>query len=179
MQFSRFGTAIDNPETEKHVAHIRVGFRVYNATGQIAVTDLLFQEGSKETGYAPPPCEMLVSGQRRRVNGIAHGDTTFVLYSSSSAACGVEISVTATVSCSSVQLSQGYGGQRLTAQSLSAGNTLMVNSKQLTVKKNGAEVAHNGFFPFVQGGMSRHRLSTDGTATVLFDYTEREEGAKL
>jgi hypothetical protein len=179
MQFSRFGTAIDNPQTEKHVAHIRVGFRVYNATGQIAVTDLLFQEGNKETGYAPPPCEMLVSGQRRRVNGIAHSDTTFVLYSGGSAACGVEMRVAALSNCSSVQLSQGYGGQRLTVQSLSAGNTLAINSKQLTVKKNGVEAPHSGFFPFVQGGMSRHRLAIDGTATVLFDYTEREEGAKL
>jgi len=81
VTFKQFETLVDNPTPEKRVASVRVGVRLYNATGQLAVTDMVFQEGNKTTGYAPCLSEMLVAtGRKRKVNAVIHGDTKLVLW---------------------------------------------------------------------------------------------------
>ena len=57
-----------------------------------------------------------------------------------------------------------------------AGDTITINSLSAEVTKDGVEVAHSGFFPYLQDGISRHNVEFDGAATVLFDFTERDGG---
>ncbi len=177
MTFKRFETLVDNPQPEKRVASVRVGVRLYNATGQIAITDMLFQEGDKATGHAPSPSEMLVAtDRRRRVNAVIHGDATLVLLNNGTAACGTTITVKPITNCSGMVLSQGYGAQRLEAGSMSTRAEVIIDSLSASVTVNDAEVAHSGFFPYIQDGMSRHRVTAGGSAVVLFDFTERDRG---
>ena len=177
MAFKRFETPIDNPQPEKRVASVRVGIRFYNAEGQIAVTDMLFQEGDKATGHAPSLSEMLVgTNRRRRVNAVVHGDETLVLLNKGTAACGTSIAVKPVTRCAGLVVSQGYGAQRLEVGEASAGDTVVIDSLSANVTVNGADTAHDGFFPYLQDGISRHRVELDGAGVVLFDFTERDGG---
>ncbi|MDD2294759.1 MAG: hypothetical protein PHW61_02350 [Eubacteriales bacterium] len=164
---------------EKRVASIRVGVRLYNAEGQLAVTDMLFQEGDKATGHALSPSEMLVAtDRRRRVNAVIHGDTTLVVLNKGTAACGCSITISPITDCPDIALSQGHGAQRLEVGGACAGSELVVDSLLANVALNRVEVAHSGFFPYVQDGMSRHRVAINGAATVAFDFTERDGGER-
>lgn len=177
MMFTRFETLVDNPLPEKKVASIRVGIRFYNAEGRLAVTDMLFQEGDKATGHAPSPSEMLVAtNRRRRVNAIAHGDAAFVLLNKGTAACGCSVAVKLNTDCTGLALSQGYNAQRLEVGGAVAGDTIIIDSLSAEVTKNGADVAHSGFFPYLQDGISRHTVELDGSAAILIDFSERDGG---
>ena len=177
MMFTRFETLVDNPLPEKKVASIRVGIRFYNAEGRLAVTDMLFQEGDKATGHAPSLSEMLVAtNRRRRVNAVIHGDETLVLLNKGTMACGTSITVKPVTPTNGLALSQGYGAQRLEVGGVVAGDTVVIDSLSANVTVNGAEIAHAGFFPYLQDGMSRHRVELDGAGVVLFDFTERDGG---
>lgn len=177
MTFARFETLVDNPLPEKRVASIRVGVRLYNAEGQLAVTDMLFQEGDKVTGHAPSTAEMLVATNcRRRVNAVIHGDETLVVLNNGTAACGASVAVKAVTGCADIALFQGYGAQRLEVGETDAGDTVTIDSLSASVVKNGVDVAHSGFFPYLQDGTSRHTVETDGSAVILMDFCERDGG---
>lgn len=177
MSFARFEALVDNPLPEKKVASIRVGVRLYNAEGQLAVTDMLFQEGNKVTGHAPVTAEMLVAtNRRRRVNAIIHGDETLVLLNKGTAACGTNMAVKAATNYTGIALSQGYGAQRLEVGGADAGDTVVIDSLSASVTLNGVDTVHSGFFPYLQDGISRHSVAIDGAATVLFDFIERDGG---
>lgn len=177
MTFTRFETLVDNPLPEKRVASVRVGVRLYNAEGQLAVTDMLLQEGDKATGHAPSPSEMLVAtNRRRRVNAVVHGDETLVLLNKGTAACGTSITVKPVTPTNGLALSQGYGAHRLEVGGVVAGDTVVINSLSANVTVNGADTAHAGFFPYLQDGISRHRVELDSAGVVLFDFTERDGG---
>ena len=180
MSFLRFETLVDNPQvgTAKKVSGIRVGIRLYNATGDLSLTDMVFQEGPNLTGYAPNTTEMLVNtGNRRKLNAVVHGDETLVLLNAGSAACGLNVQGTALEDCAAVELSQGYGGQRLTVDPIAAGDTLTVDSGDYSVSRNGVTVEKSGFFPYVQDGISRHTIQSEGAMRLLFDFQERNGGA--
>ena len=177
MSFARFETLVDNPLPEKKVMSIRVGIRLYNAEGQLAVTDMLFQEGDKATGHAPSQAEMLVAtNRRRRVNAVVHGDETLVLLNKGTAACGTSLTVKAVTGCTGIAVSQGYGAQRLEVGGASAGDAVVINSLSENVTKNGVDEAYDGFFLYLQDGISRHTVELDSSAVVLFDFTERDGG---
>jgi hypothetical protein len=177
MSFARFETLVDNPQPEKRVASVRVGVRLYNAEGQLSITDMLFQEGDKETGYAPCLSEMLTAtNRRRRVNAVIHGDATLVLLNEGSAACGCTATIRPTTAAERLSLSQGYGAQRLEVGSAGIDDTVIIDSLSVSARLNGSEAPHSGFFPYVQDGMSRHTVQLDGAATILFDYSERDGG---
>jgi len=81
VPFKAFSVLVDNPQagTTKKVSQLSVGFRLYNATGGLSITDMVFQEGSNPTGYAPGTAEMLGNtANRRRVNPVLHGAETLV-----------------------------------------------------------------------------------------------------
>ncbi len=180
MPFKTFSVLLDNPQagTAKKVNQISVGVRLYNATGGLSITDMVFQEGSNATGYAPGTVEMLINtGNRRRVNAVVHGAETLVLLNAGTATCGLNVQMTALEACANVQISQGYGGQRLAVGNMAAGDILAVDSGDYTVLKNGAAVEKNGFFPYVQDGISRHIIQSDGAMRLLFDFQERNGGA--
>ena len=179
MPFKAFSVLVDNPQagTTKKVSQLSVGFRLYNTTGGFSITDMVFQEGSNATGYTPDTVEMLVNtDNRRRVNAVIHGAATLVLLNVGSAACGLHVQGTALEDCTAVELSQGYGGQRLSVGDLAPGDILTVNSSDYTVRNNGAAVEKTGFFPYAQGGISRHNIQSDGAMRLLFDYQERNGG---
>jgi len=177
MSFTRFETLVDNPLPEKRVASIRVGVRLYNAEGRLAVTDMLFQEGDKATGHAPSPAEMLVAtNRRRRVNAIVHGDETMVVLNKGTAACGTSVSVKLVTDCTGIAVSQGCGAQRLEVGGAGAGDTVTIDSLSASVTLNGSDAAHDGFFPYLQDGISRHTVEIDGSAVVLLDFCERDGG---
>ena len=180
MPFKAFSALVDNPQagTAKKVSGIRVGIRLYHATGDLSLTDMVFQEGPNLTGYAPNTTEMLVNtGNRRKLNAVVHGDETLVLLNAGSAACGLNVQGTALEDCAAVELSQGFGGQRLTVDPIASGDNLMVDSDNYTVSKNGMTVEKTGFFPYVQDGISRHTIQTEGAMRLLFDFQERNGGA--
>ncbi len=180
MSFLRFKTLVDNPQvgTAKKVSGIRVGIRLYNATGDLSLTDMVFQEGPNQTGYVPNTAEMLVNtGNRRRINAVVHGVETLVLLNAGSAACGLNVQGTALEDSAAIELSQGYGGQRLTVDPIAAGDTLVIDSDNYTVSKNDTVVETAGFFPYVQDGISRHTIQTEGAMRLLFDFQERNGGA--
>ena len=85
--------------------------------------------------------------------------------------------MTALEACADVRISQGYGGQRLVVGNMAADDILVVNSSDYTVRNNGAAVEKTGFFPYAQGGISRHNIQSDGAMRLLFDYQERNGGA--
>ena len=178
--FPRFETPVDNPQagTAKKVRSLSVGIRLYNVTGGLSITDMVFQEGSNATGYAPGTAEMLVNtANRRRVNAVIHSAETLVLLNASTAACGLNVQMVALEACTDIQISQGYGGQRLTVGNMAADDILTVDSSDYTVRKDGAAVEKNGFFSYVQDGISRHNIQSDGAMRLLFDYQERNGGA--
>ena len=180
MTFKAFSALVNNPQagTAKKVSGIRVGIRLYNATGDLSLTDMVFQEGPNPTCYAPDTAEMLVNtGNRRRVNAVVHGDETLVLLNKGSAACGLNVQGTALEDCAAVELFQGYGGQRLTVDPIAVGDTLTVDSDDYTVSRNGVTVEKSGFFPYVQDGVSRHTIQSEGAMRLLFDFQERNGGA--
>ena len=180
MTFKAFSALVDNPQagTVKKVTGIHVGIRLYNATGDLFLTDMIFQEGPNLTGYAPNTTEMLVNtGNRRKLNAVVHGDETLVLLNAGSAACGLNVQGTALEDCAAVELSQGYGGQRLTVDPIAAGDTLTVDSGDYSVSRNGVTVEKSGFFPYVQDGISRHTIQSEGAMRLLFDFQERNGGA--
>ena len=180
MPFKAFSVLVDNPQagTSKKVSDIRVGIRLYHVTGDLSLTDIVFQEGPNATGYTPDTVEMLVNtDNRRRVNAVIHGAATLVLLNAGSAACGLNVQGTALEDCAAVELSQGYGGQRLTVDPIAAGDNLMVDSDNYTVSKNGMTVEKTGFFPYVQDDISRHTIQTEGAMRLLFDFQERNGGA--
>ena len=179
MPFKAFSVLVDNPQagTTKKVSQLSVGFRLYNTTGGFSITDIVFQEGSNATGYAPGTAEMLVNtANHRRVNAVIHGAATLVLLNVGSAACGLHVQGTALEDCTAVELSQGYGGQRLSVGDLAPGDILTVNSSDYTVRKDGTVIEKNGFFSYVQDGISRHNVQSDGAMQLLFDYQERYGG---
>ena len=180
MPFKAFSVLVDNPQagTAKKVSQVSVGFRLYNTTGGFSITDMVFQEGSNPTGYAPGTAEMLVNtANRRRVNAVIHGAETLVLLNAGTAACGLNVQMAALEACADIHISQGYGGQRLSVGDMAPGDILTVNSSDYTVRNNGAAVEKTGFFPYAQGGISRHNIQSDGAMRLLFDYQERNEGA--
>ena len=180
MPFKTFSVLLDNPQagTAKKVSNIAVGIRLYNVTGGLSITDMVFQEGSNATGYAPGTAEMLINtANRRRVNAVVHGAETLVLLNAGTAACGLKVCVTALEACADIQISQGYSGQRLTVGNMAADDILVVNSSDCMVRKNGTAVEKNGFFPYAQDGISRHNIQTDGAMRLLFDYQERNKDA--
>ena len=180
MPFKAFSVLVDNPQagTAKKVSQVSVGFRLYNATGCLSITDMVFQEGSNATGYAPGTVEMLINtGNRRRVNAVVHGAETLVLLNAGTAACGLNVQMVALEACADIHISQGYGGQRLSVGNVALGDILTVNSSDYTVRKDDAIVEKNGFFPYAQGGISRHNIQSDGAMRLLFDYQERNGGA--
>ena len=180
MSFKAFSVLVDNPQagTAKKVSQVSVGFRMYNATGGLSITDMAFQEGSNATGYAPGTAEMLITtSNRRRVNAVIHDAETLVLLNAGSAACGLKVCVTALETCADIHISQGYGGQRLVIGNMAPGDILVVNSSDYTVRKDGAAEEKNGFFPYAQDGISRHNIQTDGAMRLLLDYQERNGGA--
>ena len=180
MSFKAFSTLVDNPQagTAKKVCSISVGIRLYNATGGLSITDMVFQEGSNATGYAPGTAEMLINtANRRRVNVVVHGAETLVLLNAGTAACGLKVCVTALEACADIHISQGYGGQRLAVGNMAADDILVVNSSDCTVRKDGTVIEKNGFFSYVQDGISRHNVQSDGAMRLLFDYQERNGGA--
>ena len=179
MPFKAFSVLVDNPQagTAKKVSQVSVGFRLYNTTGGFSITDMVFQEGSNATGYTPDTVEMLVNtDNRRRVNAVIHGAATLVLLNAGSAACGLHVQMAALEDCADIHISQGYGGQRLSIGSMAPGDILTVNSSDYTVRKDGAIVEKNGFFPYAQGGISRHNIQSDGAMRLLFDFQERNGG---
>ena len=180
MSFLRLETLVDNPQagTAKKVSGIRVGIRLYNATGDLSLTDMVFQEGPNLTGYAPDTVEMLVNtGNRCRVNAVVHGNETLVLLNAGSAACGLNVQGTALEDCAAIELSQGYGGQKLSVGNMLVGDTLTVDSGDYTVSRNGVAAEKSGFFPYVQDGISRHTIQSEGAMRLLFDFQERNGGA--
>ena len=180
MTFKAFSTLVDNPQagTVKKVSSIRVGIRLYNTSGNLSITDLVLQEGPNGTGYAPDTAEMLVNTTNlRRVNAVVHGEDTLVLMNAGTAACGLNVHMTALDDCSTVSLSQCYGAQRLTVGALAAGDVLTIDSGDYTVSRNGVAVEKSGFFPYAQDGISRHNIQTAGAIRLLFDFQERNGGA--
>ena len=180
MTFKAFSALVDNPQagTARKVSGIRVGIRLYNATGDLSLTDMVFQEGPNQTGYAPDTTEMLVNtGNRRRVNAVVHGNETLVLLNAGSAACGLNVQGIALEDCSAVELSQGCSGQKLSVGNMLVGDTLTVDSDDYTVSRNGVTVEKSGFFPYVQDGISRHTIQSEGAMRLLFDFQERNGGA--
>ena len=180
MPFKAFSVLVDNPQagTTKKVSQLSVGFRLYNGTGCLSITDIVFQEGSNATGYAPGTAEMLVNtANHRRVNAVIHGAATLVLLNAGTAACGLHVQMAALETCADIHISQGYGGQRLSVGGMASGDILTVNSSDYTVLKNGSILDKDGFFPYAQGGISRHNIQTDGAMRLLFDYQERNGGA--
>ncbi|NLI21354.1 MAG: hypothetical protein GX418_07410 [Clostridiales bacterium] len=180
MPFKAFSVLVDNPQagTAKKVSQVSVGFRLYNTTGGFSITDMVFQEGSNATGYAPGTAEMLVNtANRRRVNAVIHGAETLVLLNAGTTACGLNVQMVALEACADIHISQGNGGQRLSVGNVAPGDILIVNSSDYTVLKNGTAVEKNGFFPFAQDGISRHNIQSDGAMRLLFDYQERNGGA--
>ena len=180
MPFKAFSTLVDNPQagTAKKVNQISVRIRLYNATGGLSITDMVFQEGSNATGYTLGMAEMLVyTVNRRRVNAIVHGTETLVLLNAGTAACGLKVCVTALEACADIHISQGNGGQRLSVGNVAPGGILTVDSSNYMVRKDDAIVEKNGFFPYVQDGISRHNIQTDGAMWFLFDFQERNGGA--
>ena len=180
MPFKAFSVLVDNPQagTTKKVSQLSVGFRLYNATGGLSITDMVFQEGSNATGYAPGTAEMSVNtANRRRVNAVIHGAETLVLLNAGTAACGLNVQMAALEACADIHISQGYGGQRLSIGGIAPGDILMVNSSNYSVRKNDAAAEKNGFFPYAQGGISRHNIQSDGAMRLLFDFQERNGGA--
>ena len=180
MPFKAFSALVDNPQagTAKKVSQLSVGIRLYNATGNLSITDMVFQEGSNATGYAPGTAEMLINtGNRRRVNVVVHGAETLVLLNAGTAACGLNVQMAALETCATVALSQGYGGQRLSVGSMAHGDILAVDTSDYSVRKDDAIVEKNGFFPYAQDGISRHNIQTDGAMWLLFDFQERNGGA--
>ena len=179
MTFKAFSALVDNPQagTAKMISGIRVGIRLYNATGDLSLTDMVFQEGPNQTGYAPDTAEMLVNtGNRCRVNAVVHGNETLVLLNAGSAACGLNVQGTALEDCAAIELSQGYGGQKLSVGNMLVGDTLTVDSGDYTVSRNGVTVEKSGFFPYVQDGISRHTIQSEGAMRLLFDFQERNGG---
>jgi len=177
MTFKPFETLVDNPRPEEKVTSVRVGVRLYNAEGQLSITDMLFQEGDKATGHVPSTSEMLIAtNRRRRVNAVIHGDATLVLLNEGSAACGCTATIRPTTAAGRLSLSQGYGAQRLEVGNAGIDDTVIIDSLSVSARLNGSEVPHSGFFPYVQDGMSRHTVQLDGAATILFDYSERDGG---
>ena len=180
MTFKAFSALVDIPQagTAKKVSGIRVGIRLYNATGDLSLTDMVFQEGPNLTGYAPDTVEMLVNtGNRCRVNAVVHGNETLVLLNAGSAACWLNVQGTALEDCAAIELSQGYGGQKLSVGNMLVGDTLTVDSGDYTVSRNGVTVEKSGFFPYVQDGISRHTIQSEGAIRLLFDFQERNGGA--
>jgi len=180
MTFKAFSALVDNPQagTARKVSGIRVGIRLYNATGDLSLTDMVFQEGPNQTGYAPDTTEMLVNtGNRRRVNAVVHGNETLVLLNAGSAACGLNVQGIALEDCSAVELSQGYSGQKLSVGNMLVGDALVIDSGDYTVSKNGVALGKSGFFPYVQDGISRHNIQSEGAWRLLFDFQERNGGA--
>ncbi len=180
MHFKAFSVLVDNPQagTAKKVSQLSVGLRLYNATGDFSITDMVFQEGSNATGYAPGTAEMLVNtANRRRVNAVIHGAETLVLLNAGTAACGLNVQMATLEACADIHISQGYGGQRLSVGGMAPGDILTVNSSDNTVLKNGSIVDKDGFFPYAQGGISRHNIQSDGAIRLLFDFQERNGGA--
>ena len=86
------------------------------------------------------------------------------------------VQMAALETCADIHISQGYGGQRLSIGSIAPGDILTVNSSDYTVRNNGAAVEKTGFFPYAQGGISRHNIQSDGAMRLLFDYQERNGG---
>ena len=180
MSFKTFSVLLDNPQagTAKKVNQISVGIRLYNTTGGLSITDMVFQEGSNATGYAPGTAEMLINTvNRRRVNAVIHGAETLVLLNAGTAACGLNVQMAALETCADIHISQGYGGQRLSVGSMAPGDILTVNSSDYTVRKDDAIVEKNGFLPYAQDGFSRHNIQTAGAMRLLFDFKERNGGA--
>ena len=180
MPFKAFSALVDNPQagTAKKVNGIRVGIRLYHATGDLSLTDMVFQEGPNLTGYAANTTELLVNtGNRRRINAVVHGNETLVLLNKGTAACGLNVQGIALEDCTAVELSQGYGGQRLTVDPIATGDTLTVDSDDYTVSRTGVAVGKTGFFPYVQDGISRHTIQSEGAMRLLFDFQERNGGA--
>ncbi|MDD2294591.1 MAG: hypothetical protein PHW61_01475 [Eubacteriales bacterium] len=180
MPFKAFSVLVDNPQagTAKKVSQVSVGFRLYNTTGGFSITDMVFQEGSNATGYAPGTAEMLVNtANRRRVNAVIHGAETLVLLNAGTAACGLNVQMATLEDCAAIELSQGYGGQRLSVGNVAPGDILMVNASNYSVRKNDAAAEKNGFFPYVQDGITRHNIQSDGAMRLLFDFQERNGGA--
>ena len=179
MPFKAFSALVDNPQagTSRKVSNIRVGIRLYNATGDLSLTDMVFQEGPNPTGYAPDTAEMLVNtGNRRRVNAVVHGNETLVLLNAGSAACGLNVQGTALEDCAAVELSQGCSGQKLSVGNMLVGDTLTVDSGDYTVSRNGVTVEKSGFFPYAQDDISRHTIQSEGAMRLLFDFQERNGG---
>ena len=114
---------------------------------------------------------------RRRVNAVIHGAETLVLLNAGTAACGLHVQMAALETCADIHISQGYGGQRLSVGDMAPGDILTVNSSDYTVRKDDAIVEKNGFFPYAQGGISRHNIQSDGAMRLLFDFQERNGGA--
>ena len=180
MTFKAFSALVDNPQagTVKKVTGIHVGIRLYHATGDLSLTDMVFQEGPNLTGYAANTAELLVNtGNRRRVNAVVHSNETLVLLNKGTAACGLNVQGTALENCTAVELSQGYGGQKLSVGNMLVGDTLTVDSGYYTVSGNGMTVEKTGFFPYVLDGISRHTIQSEGAMRLLFDFQERNGGA--
>jgi len=179
MSFKAFSVLVDNPQagTAKKVSQVSVGFRLFSATGDFSITDLVFQEGSNATGYTPGTAEMLINtGNHRRVNAVIHGVETLVLLNAGTTACGLNVQMVALEACADIHISQGNGGQRLSVGNVAPGGILTVDSSDYMVRKDDAIVEKNGFFPYVQDGISRHNIQTDGAMRLLFDFQERNGG---
>ncbi|MDD2394210.1 MAG: hypothetical protein PHG12_00575 [Sphaerochaeta sp.] len=119
---------------------------------------------------------LIATNRRRRVNAVIHGDATLVLLNDGSAACGCTATIRPTAATGRLSLSQGYGAQRLEVGNAGIDDTVIIDSLSVSARLNGSEVPHSGFFPYVQDGMSRHTIQLDGSATILFDYSERDGG---
>lgn len=186
--FIRLAEVIRKHEN-KRVVSVTVTPTITDCSGRLWVTDLMLQEGSALSGYAPHTEVMLRKFRENGAvkppvwyNGVVRSKETVILFNlgKTSAPLDVHIYPKSDMTAGTVKLCQGAGGQWVSfPNALAAEDDLALLASTRECTRNGAPERKDGFYQYSAAWDSKHIVEVESgkPAQVLFEMQEMEDGS--
>lgn len=178
-----------NKHQDKRVVSVTVKPTLADCSGALWITDLMLQEGTPVTGYAPHTEDGYLAkwdGDDENeslvwYNGIVRSEATVILFNLGETSAGLDIHLypKSNLAAGSVSLCQGVGGQKMSfPNAMSAEDDIALFAGTRECTKNGAAEKKEGFYQYSAAWDSKHKVTLEEgkSARVLFEIQQMQDG---
>jgi len=187
-KFTRFSECL-NKKQEKRIVGVTVRTIVADCTGELWITDMMFQEGDKVSGYVPNHEAVLerYSGEeavagKRFFNGVIRSSDTIIVLNLGKTSAGMDYKVFPkdSMKAKSIQVGTGTGAHLATFEAATnADDELSLLASSRECLKNGSSTKKKGFFQYCAAGDSKHYIAVEEgkSARIYVEFEEMQEGS--
>lgn len=189
-EFERYSEIVKKHE-EKKVVSITVKLVMDDCTGELWITDMMFQEGDAVTGYTTNTKGLLekstnedaVEG-KRFYNGVIRGSNMIIVPNWGSTSTGMDVKLYPkdVMKADSIVIATGAGAhQAVISEKVNADDEIALLASSRECLHNGSSAKKKGFFQYCAACDSKHTITVEKgkSARVYVEFQEMQDGSEL